>query len=158
MTNEINMEDARPGKSAFKTFTVENTGTLEDMYTYNIKLTELKTTYKEKDLKYTLQEYTDDNYETPKENGLNVNDFINENTVINKDAEGIGKMYLAVKIERPANTQKHYYKLTITFEELKDVNQNYNQGAEFSGKINVDDNAKAMLYDELKSILCNNDE
>ena len=148
----ISLLTAQPGDSASKTFKVENTGTLDDMYTYNIKLTELTTNFKEKDLTYKLEEYTNDTYQTKKEGGLEVSGFISEKTVINKDAPGTGEMYLAVGIERPNKGEKQYYKITIKFENLE-VPQDYNQEAEFSGKINVDDNAKAMLYDELQENL-----
>ncbi len=142
--DKIYFENAQPGDSASKTFTVENTGTLDDSYTYNIKLTELETTFQKEDLKYNLVEYTDDTYEIEKTDGINAKGFINKNTV-NEDNE----MYLAVNITRPEKKKKHYYKLTVTFENL-DVPQDYNQEAEFTGKINVDDNVNAKVYEPPK--------
>ncbi len=139
--NVINIENGQPGDSDSKTFTVENTGTLDDTYTYNIKLTELNVTFQKKDLKYSLVEYDDDTFENEKAGGIKVSGFINKDTV-NKDNE----MYLALNITRPEKKQKHYYKLTVTFENL-DEPQDYNQEAIFTGKINVDDKTGAKLYE-----------
>ncbi len=137
----ISLPNAKPGDTDSKTFTVENTGTLDDDgYTYNIKLTELETTFQQEDLKYKLVEYTDDNFDVEKPDGIKKDGFINTE-MVNEDNE----MYLAINISRPEKKQKHYYKLTITFEEL-DVPQDYNQGAIFGGKINVDDKENAKVY------------
>ena len=39
--NTINLSNAKPGDSESKTFIVQNTGTFDDDYTYNIKLVDV---------------------------------------------------------------------------------------------------------------------
>ena len=69
--SNISLPNAQPGDKQSKTFKVENTGTLDDTYNYNIKLSSLNVTFKEEDLEYTLEEYTNDNYDVLKEDGIN---------------------------------------------------------------------------------------
>ncbi len=141
-SNNISLPKAKPGDTATKDFTVANTGTMNVDTTYNIKLvfpTAESITFKEEDLQYSLVEYSDSTYSTPKDNGLNKTGFINTGTV--KDQE----MYLATKITPPEIGIYHYYRLTITFANL-DTPQDYNKGAIFNAKINVDNNKDAKLY------------
>ena len=140
--NNIVMGDVLPGNRDEKTFIVTNTSTADTSFTYNIKLAEVETDFEQKDLEYTLQEYTNENYETPKPEGITQTGFINKDTVTEQ-----GEMYLAVDIPAPAKGEKQYYKLTIEFKEL-DKNQDYNKGKSFVGKINGDDNRDAKLYEE----------
>ena len=123
----ITMENVKPPKTGIKKFKVHNTGTLKDTYTYNIKLTDLYITFKGQDLKYILQE-TESDYETP----------VGEATTgyLNVGTGSSGTIYLKTGIETTSE-EIDYYTLTIEFQEL-DVNQNYNQGAKFSGKVNID--------------------
>ena len=138
-TSLVSLPNAKPGDSMVKDFNVENTSTINSSYDYkyiyNIKLVDVNVTFLEEDLEYTLQEYTDETYTKLKANGVSESGYINEET-ITEDNE----MYIAAEITRPEIHKKHYYRLTITFKNLEDVNQNYNQGAKFSGKINIDDN------------------
>lgn len=150
----LSLPNARPGDNASKDFMVENTSTIDSSYdyeyTYNIKLTEVNVTFLEEDLEYTLQEYTDENYTDLKEGGVNRSGFINKE-MLNEDNE----MYIAVKITRPEISKKHYYRLTLTFKKLEEVDQNYNQGATFSAKINIDDNKDAKVYAKSYKITTN---
>ena len=138
--NNITMENVLPGNKDDKTFTVTNTSTADVEFTYNIKLAEVETTFEQEDLVYTLEEYKDGTYETPKESGTTATGYINKNT-INEE----GEMYLAINIPAPSKGEKQYYKLTIEFKETN-KNQDYNKGKSFTGKINGDDNRDAALY------------
>ncbi len=137
--NGITLEKAKPGDKKYKTFSVENTGTLDDNYNYNIKLVVTKNTFVKRDLKYILEECSDITCNTIKEDG------IKEEGYINTDSTKNGEMYLAVGIPRPEQKQIQYYKLTIDFQELN-MNQNDNKEATFNGKVNVDAEEEAELY------------
>ena len=95
----ISLLNAKPSNTGSKTFKVENTGTLEDEYTYNIKLSDVTTSFKGQDLKYTLQE-TESNYETAK--GEPIEGYINVGTVNN------GTIYLKTGINTKSK-DIHYY-------------------------------------------------
>ena len=88
--DSLSLPNARPGDSASKDFTVENTSTIDSSYDYeymyNIKLTEINVTFLAEDLEYTLEEYTDENYTDLKEDGVNVSGFINKDT-LNEEGE-----------------------------------------------------------------------
>ncbi len=137
--NYISLLNVKPGSSDSKTFSVENTSTLDDPITYNIKLSEITNNFVRRDLKYTLEEYPDASFETPKEDGLKVEGYINTDSVQNNE------MYLAVNIPGPVKGAKQYYKLTIDFQELN-MPQDYNQNASFEGKVNVDSEEDMKLY------------
>ena len=122
--DEISLNNAFPGDSVSKTFTVKNTGTLTT--TYNIKMVDVVNTFVDKsDLIYTL---TGDN-------GVSVVD-----EVVPSES---GK-YLTTKVTIDPNVV-HTYSLTITFKKTTD-DQNDNQGVTFSGKINID--VEKIIYQD----------
>ena len=106
------------GESVTKTFTIENTGTLDA--TASMYFKNLKNTYMERSLIYTLE------YST-RENG--------KYTVLRKDAtmprsDAGAKELIYGRITVPAGT-KRYYKLTVTFidtgiDQTADVNATFN--------------------------------
>ncbi len=138
----ITNENGKPGSKASKTFSVTNTSTLDEDFTYNIKLVMTELTFVKRDLKYILEEYPDATFQTPKENGIKEEGYINTDSVNEKN-----EMYLAVDIPRPAKGATHYYKLTVDFQELN-IPQDYNQEAKFIGKVNVDDEKNMIVYEQ----------
>ncbi len=138
----ISIENRKPGSNASKTFSVTNTSTLDEDFTYNIKLVMTELTFVKRDLKYILEEYPDSNFTTPKEGGIKEEGYINADSVNEKN-----EMYLAVDIPRPAKGATHYYKLTVDFQELN-IRQDYNQEAIFRGKVNVDDEKDMKVYEQ----------
>jgi len=106
------------GESVTKTFTIENTGTLDTIASLYFK--DLKNTYMERSLIYTLE------YST-RENGTY--------TVLRKDAtmprsDAGAKELIYGRITVPAGT-KRYYKLTVSFidtgiDQTADVNATFN--------------------------------
>ena len=112
---EISLNNAFPGDSVSKTFTVKNTGTLTT--TYNIKMVDVVNTFVDKsDLIYTL---TGDN-------GVSVVDKVVPSST--------GYLFGKISIDSGIT---HTYTLTITFKKTTD-DQNDNQGVIFSGKVNID--------------------
>ena len=119
--NPITLNNAQPGDSASKEFTVTNTS--KSTLLYNIKLVDVINTFVDKnDLVYTLVG----------DNNTNIEEII----VPSESDE-----YIATDISIDSGIT-HTYTLTITFKETND-NQNDNMGVTFSGKINIDDNESA---------------
>ena len=116
-SDTITMNNARPGASASKEFTVTNNS--NNVLVYNIKLVDVVNTFIDKN---------DPVYSLVGNNGINKKEEI----ITSSDNE-----YLMTKIAiDPKDT--HTYTLTITFKETND-NQNDNMGVSFSGRINIDD-------------------
>ena len=112
---EISLENAIPGDSLTKTFTVENTGTVNT--TYDIYLSDVVNTFIDKtDLVYTLTS----------DKGAN----ITEETLLPSDTAKI------VSMQSISVNEKQSYTLTIKFLN-KDEQQDDNQGKIFKGKITV---------------------
>ena len=128
-TNAISIPNARPGDSKNKDFTVENHGIATF---YNIKFTDITNSFVGEDLKYTL---TDTDTQESEEG------FINDD-IIKNDAEGHKYFYIKTKINIEAKkgdeNPTHHYNLKLEFLDKPNINQNDNQGAEFLGKINID--------------------
>ena len=115
--DEINLDNAVPGSSVTKTFTVKNTGNVSTNYT--IYFSELSNKFVDKtDLVYTL---------TSTDGGKNVSQTqvpdSNDAMVSNYEIEA-GKT--------------HTYTLTITFLE-KNENQDDNQGVSFNTKVTINE-------------------
>ena len=112
---EISLENAIPGDSLTKTFTVENTGTVNT--TYDIYLSDVVNTFVNKsDLVYTLTSDT----------GANVT----EETLLPSDTAKI------VSMQSISVNETQSYTLTIKFLNKNEV-QDDNQGKIFKGKITV---------------------
>ena len=117
-TTVLNATEITIGESVTKTFTIENTGSLDA--TASMYFKNLKNTYMERSLIYTLE------YSTS-ENGTY--------TVLRKDAtmprsDAGAKELIYGRITVPAGT-KRYYKLTVTFidtgiDQSADVNATFN--------------------------------
>ena len=119
--NPITLNNAQPGSSASKTFTVTNTS--NNTMLYNIKLVDVINTFVDKtDLVYTL---------------VGDNDINIEETIVPSESNE----YIATDISI-GSKETHTYTLTITFKETND-NQNDNMGVTFSGRVNIDDNESA---------------
>ena len=118
----LTLNNAQPGSSASKTFTVTNNS--KNTIVYNIKLVDVTNTFIDKnDLVYTLIG----------DNDINITEVVpSEN---NK--------YLATNIPIEAGTT-HTYTLTIIFKETND-NQNDNMGVSFSGRINIDNESFSLI-------------
>src|SRR5574344_1320238 len=113
-TNILNMDNAYPGRTESKTFTVENIGSA--VASYDILLTDVSTSFIGNDLKYTIT--SNNNGGSKTETTLpNTDETIIENAVI-----------------EPGIVQT--YTLTITFKETG-LDQNNNQGATYTGLIQI---------------------
>ena len=113
----INLDNAIPGSSVSKTFTVKNTGNVSTNYT--IYFSELSNKFVDKtDLVYTL---------TSSDGGKNV-----AQTQVPSKNEAMVSNY-AIDASKT-----HTYTLTITFLD-KDENQDDNQGVSFSTKVSINE-------------------
>ena len=118
--DEITLDNAVPGNSVTKTFTVKNTGNVATNYT--IYFSELSNKFVDKtDLVYTL---------TSTDGGKNV-----AQTQVPSTNEAMVSNY-AIDAGKT-----HTYILTITFLN-KDENQDYNQGVSFSTKVTINETKK----------------
>ena len=126
----LNLENALPGASVYKEFSLENTGDIAAEY--EIYLSELVNTFINNELKYTI---------TSTEAGVNIENQTVPTTsskIVNKQTIGVG--------------ETHNYRLTITFINDSEHAQNYNQGAQFSAKIGINE-AKEHEYVANETIL-----
>ncbi len=115
--DEITLDNAVPGNSVTKTFTVKNTGNVATNYT--IYFSELSNKFVDKtDLVYTL---------TSSDGGKNV-----AQTQVPSTNEAMVSNY-AIEAGKT-----HTYTLTITFLD-KDENQDDNQGVSFSTKVSINE-------------------
>ena len=115
--DEITLDNAVPGNSVTKTFTVKNTGNVSTNYT--IYFSELSNKFVDKtDLVYTL---------TSSDGGKNV-----AQTQVPSTNEAMVSNY-AIEAGKT-----HTYTLTITFLD-KDENQDDNQGVSFSTKVSINE-------------------
>ena len=121
--NSLSLNNAQPGSSASKKFTVTNTGTNEIIY--NIKMVDVTNTFVDKsDLVYSLKG----------DNGVDITKAI---------MPSISDKYLVTNI-LIGKGETHTYTLTITFKETND-NQDDNKNATFTGKINIDDERLTLI-------------
>ena len=119
----LNLDNALPGQSAYKNFTIENTGNLSTEY--EIYLSEVLNTFVDKsDLVYSIVS-TD----------ANVN--IENEQVPNEPTKMVNKQTLPVG-------ETHHYRLTITFLN-KNEEQNDNQGAMFTAKIGINESKEIII-------------
>lgn len=119
----IYKESFKPGDVITKTFTVENTGTLDATYDLIWKEYKNEITNNELMLKATCDSMTADNIMSGTCNGINETPVTASNIKSNVSiAPGI----------------KHKYTIEISFKNLNEE-QNYNQGKSFTGIINVKD-------------------
>ncbi len=126
---EISMDNAHPGQTINKTFTVRNTGDFET--TYNLKLDNVVNTFKDKtDLVYTLKRNSE---------------------VLKTLSVPKGNNYIATELPISIGGIDTY-EITIEFKETP-TNQNDNQGANFSGKIQVDSEENVNLLTNPKVTL-----
>ena len=123
---EIILNDAYPGDYIEKTFTVENTGTLDAEYTIYIK--DLINNFLNEEIVLSL---TCTSYKDGEENGTCQeieNKIIQYSTSMSEET---------IKTNIPVEPGIiHEYKLIVLFKETNEV-QNYNQGKTFSGLINI---------------------
>ena len=116
-TDNIALENALPGASATKTFSVENTGDVDT--TYALYFTDLLNTFNDKtDLAYTLTS-TEANVNKSQTQVPSISDTLVSDILISPN-------------------EIHHYTLTITFLN-KNTNQNNNQGKIFNAKIGVNE-------------------
>ena len=122
-TNILSLDNAQPGNSASKEFTVTNTS--KNTMTYNIKLVDVVNNFVDKnDLIYSL-----------------IGD--NEVSIKDKVLPSVNDVYLVTNISIDPGVT-HTYTLTIVFKETND-NQNDNMGVNFSGKINIDNESFSLI-------------
>ena len=130
--DEVILNNAYPGDSITKTFTVSNTGTLT--VDYSIKLSELINTITNDELvvNAVCKSYTE--YETNKKLS-EVCSNIDETIITNSSASGAQTIKENISI-KPGIT--HEYTITFTFKEMN-TEQNYNQGKTFSTKAQINE-------------------
>ena len=117
---QVGLNNAIPGDSIVKEFSVKNTGTVET--TYDVYFSELFNTFEDKnDLVYTLES----------SNGCTDG---NEKVVPRKSSDD-SKMVSSCLIN---SNQTHNYTLTITFKN-DGTNQDDNKGKKFSSKISINE-------------------
>lgn len=119
----IYKESFKPGDVITKTFTVENTGTLDTTYDLIWKVYKNEITNNELVIKGICDSMTTNN--------------IMSGTCSNIEEKPVTKDNLKSKVNI-ASGIKHKYTIEITFKNL-DEEQNYNQGKSFSGIVNVKD-------------------
>ncbi len=128
------------GSSIEKTFTVENTGSLEAIA--KISFEDLVNTYLESSLTYTLS-YSDE------ENGVYQELITNKNV---PKSENSSTEVLADGLVIPSET-KYYYKLTITLNYLEETDQTADLNAIFSTHFKLEEGTKIFTSKETLSKL-----
>ena len=123
---EIILNNAYPGNKIEKTFTVENTGTLDTSYTIYLKDLINNFTNDELLLSYTCTSYID---------GVETGTCENLENLIIPFSTSPSEVTIKPNIPIDASIT-HEYKLTILFKETNSI-QNYNQGKSFTGVINI---------------------
>ena len=124
------------GESVTKTFTIQNTGTLES--TVQMYWEDLVNTYTNGSLTYTLS-YSET------ENGTYTNLVSNRNVPV---ANSSFRSNLATDIRVPANTT-YYYRLVITLNYLENVNQDADVNARFSTKFAIGNEKLQTTIDKI---------
>ena len=125
--DEITLDNAVPGDSVTKTFTIKNTGNVSTNYT--IYFSELINSFVDKtDLVYTL---------TSSDGGKNI-----VQTQVPDNSEAMVSNY-TIEVGKT-----HTYTLTVTFLE-KNENQDDNQNASFSTKVTINEYVKVTTFDLL---------
>ena len=122
--DRVSASNMLPGETIEKEFIVTNTGNVETMY--NVYLSEVINTFVDRsDLVYQIIS-NDGGYNTT----TDIEIPSDSSKIINQQSIGVGAT--------------HHYKIIIKFLS-KDENQDDNQGAEFSGKIQVNEYTSAVV-------------